>query len=92
LGKVCDNSSWDVTVVGGGLAGASFARAISGAGLRTLVLDHLAQDTLYTNELDNRGLAISYTSKQILQQLACWDYFVSRAFPIETNLPLVRIR
>lgn len=75
---------FDIVVIGGGLVGATFARAVSGLGLSTLVLDHAPIESLYSQNLDNRGLALSYTTKQILQELQCWEKISNKSYIIET--------
>lgn len=75
---------FDIVVIGGGLVGASFARAIAGSGLKTLVIDRLPAHALYSDALDNRGLALSHTTQQALATLNCWDSLSANAYPIET--------
>lgn len=74
---------FDIVVIGGGLVGAAFARAISGSGLKTLILDKLPAHVLYSDALDNRGLALSHTTQKILATLNCWSKLVANAYPIE---------
>ncbi len=63
---------FDIAVIGGGLVGASFARAISGSGLRTVLIDKTPAAALYDAALDNRGLAIAYTTQQSLHHFKLW--------------------
>lgn len=77
-------SHFDIIIVGGGLVGASFARAIAGSGLKTLVVDKLTIESLYHPTLDNRGLALAYSTSQILRDLNCWQHIANHAFAIET--------
>lgn len=75
---------FDLAVIGGGLVGSSFVRAVSGLGLRVLVIDRAPAISLYNHNLDNRGLALSYTTKQTLDELQCWVKIATKAYPIET--------
>lgn len=73
---------FDVVVVGGGLVGASFVRAISASGRSVLLIDQAPAESLYHPDLDNRGLAISYTTKKILEDLNVWSDLIEYAYPI----------
>jgi len=75
---------FDLAIIGGGLIGASMARAMSGAGLRVVVLDQQPADALYAAAQDNRGLALSYTSSKILAGLNCWQQLAAAAAPIKS--------
>ncbi len=75
---------FDVAIIGGGLVGASFTRAVSGLGLSVLLIDKAPAASLYNKDLDNRGLALSYTTKQILEQLLCWESISQKSYRIET--------
>lgn len=73
---------YDVAIVGGGLVGASFARAIANLGLQVVIIDRAPAQYLYNPSLDNRGLAIAYTTMQMLAQLKVWQHLEAKAFPI----------
>lgn len=73
---------YDIAIVGGGLVGASFARAIANLGLQVVIIDRAPAQHLYNSSLDNRGLAIAYTTKQVLEQLEVWKQLEDKAFPI----------
>ncbi len=75
---------FDLIIIGGGLVGASFAHAIAGSGLSILLIDHLPATATYSGELDNRGIALAYTSKKILQTLNLWSGLVDQAHIIDT--------
>ncbi len=75
---------FDIAIIGGGLVGSSFARAISGLGLSFVVIDRAPVISLCNQDLDNRGLALSYTTKQVLDELQCWEKISNKAYPIET--------
>lgn len=74
----------DIAIIGGGLVGASLARALVGSNLKIVVIDSQPADSLYTAGLDNRGLALSYPSSQILAELGVWSQLASQAFAIKT--------
>lgn len=75
---------FDLAIIGGGLVGASFARSVSGLGLNVVLIDKAPAESLYHKALDNRGLALSYTTKQILDELLCWESISKKTYPIET--------
>jgi len=75
---------FDLAIIGGGLVGASFARAVSGLGLSIVLIDRASSESLYNQALDNRGLAVSYTTKHILDELSCWEKISKKTYPIET--------
>lgn len=74
---------FDLAIIGGGLVGTSFARAVSGLGLNVVLIDKAPAESLYNQALDNRGLALSYTTKQILDELSCWEKISKKSYPIE---------
>lgn len=75
---------FDVAIIGGGLIGASMARAISGYGLNIVVIDNKPYNYLYQAALDNRGLALSYGSKLFLEKICVWQSLERSAYPIKT--------
>lgn len=74
---------FDIAIIGCGLVGASFARSVAVVGLNVLVVDKLPPQALYSDSLDNRGLALSHTTKQILDSLNCWHKIAPNAYAIE---------
>lgn len=75
---------FDVAIIGGGLIGAGMARAIVGTGLRVAIIDHQLAADLYKPSMDNRGLALSYTSIKILEKLNIWPKLSAISYPIKT--------
>jgi 2-octaprenyl-6-methoxyphenol hydroxylase len=75
---------YDVAIIGGGLVGAAFARAIAASGIKTVVIDQQPAACAYSPALDNRGLALSHTSAQILATLGVWDQIAAKSYPIKT--------
>lgn len=70
---------FDVVIVGGGLVGAAVAHALANSSLKVAVFDQKPADTLYDSRLDNRGLALSYTSKQLLAKIKVWNDLAATA-------------
>lgn len=75
---------YDVAIIGGGLVGASFARSIVKLGLKVVLIDRAPATELYNATLDNRGLAISYSTKRILDNLELWPQLAPHAYAIES--------
>ena len=74
---------FDVAIIGGGLVGASLARALAGTGKSCVVLDQQPAAQLYSAALDNRGLALTYGSAKILMDLRIWPLLVKDAYPVQ---------
>lgn len=74
---------FDLVVIGGGLVGASFAHAIAHSGLKVALIDKSAVDAVYNSCIDNRGIALAYTTKQILEDLDVWGVLADKANAIE---------
>jgi 2-octaprenylphenol hydroxylase len=72
-------SRFEVIVVGGGIVGAATASALGYGGVRTLLLDKSAPLRQWPSEpVDNRVSALTFASRQILEQLAAWSGMVHR--------------
>ena len=76
---------FDVIVVGAGLVGAGFARALDGAGLHIAVVDaHVPQISTTPAGWDSRIYAISPGSVAFLQECGAWDELdATRLCPVE---------
>jgi len=71
-----ENAEFDVVIVGAGMVGASAALGISGLGLSVLLIDSFAfknSGLSYTPSYDARSTAISWGSREILNQLGVWS-------------------
>lgn len=80
-----DNAKFDVVIVGAGMVGASTALGISALGLSVLLVDSFAfkhTGLSYTPSYDARSTAISWGSKEILNQLGVWSTVSEHASPI----------
>ena len=76
---------FDVIVVGAGLVGAGFARALDGAGLRIAVVDtHVPHTASAPAGWDSRIYAISPGSVTFLQECGAWEQLdAARLCPVE---------
>jgi len=80
-----DNAEFDVVIVGAGMVGATTALGISGLGLSVLLVDSFAFKNTglsYTPSYDARSTAISWGSKEILNQLGVWSTVSEHVSPI----------
>lgn len=75
---------WDheVLLVGGGMVGASLARALAGSGLRLAVVEAVPPGAPSQPSYDDRVIALSWGSRLILQAIGCWDGLATEAEPI----------
>ena len=87
--RVCD-----VLVIGGGLAGSSFAIACASAGIDVVLVDRLAPVARTAEPFDGKTYAIAYGSKRILDGIGLWEHVAAEAQPIleirvaDNNAPL----
>lgn len=72
----------DVAIIGGGLVGASFALALSGSGMRVLLVEGLAPDSAAQPSFDERTTALGNASRRIFQGLGVWDHLQPEAAEI----------
>lgn len=77
-------SRFDVLVIGGGLVGASLACALELAGKTVAVIEPQVFDTDTQPSYDDRTIALSFGSKQILEALGLWQDLSPCAEPIKT--------
>ena len=78
------DETFDLVVVGGGLAGCSLACALAGSGLRIAIVEAAAPEpdgALASH--DERVLALSYGTRRILDGLGVWASVAPEAEPIE---------
>ncbi len=73
---------FDLLVVGGGMVGASLARAVSGLGLRVAVVEAFALEGDSQPSFDDRVIALSWGSRLILQGIGVWTAMARAAEPI----------
>ena len=77
------NTDYDIVIAGAGLAGASLACLLRGSLYRTLVIDSKPLEIFSEGPNDSRGIALSSSSKKILQTSNIWACLESVASPIK---------
>ncbi len=73
---------YDILIVGGGMVGASLARAISGLDLNIGVVEAFEYHSDNQPSYDDRVLALSWGTRQILQSMGLWDALSAGVEPI----------
>jgi 2-octaprenyl-6-methoxyphenol hydroxylase len=74
---------YDVAVVGGGIAGTTFAAILGGAGLKVALVERQAPSALQSSAHDGRTTAITYGSRKMLEAAGLWAELVQHACPID---------
>jgi len=74
-----ENTDFDLIIIGGGLAGASLACAISRSepSLQIAIVEAFpfkTDESVYQPAFDARSVALSYTSKQIFEGMGIWPF------------------
>lgn len=72
----------DIVIVGGGMAGASLACALSGLGLRISVVEAVASARTAGSTYDDRAIALAYGSRRIFEAIGVWEGLADAAAPI----------
>ncbi|MGI9309803.1 MAG: 2-octaprenyl-6-methoxyphenyl hydroxylase [Gammaproteobacteria bacterium] len=75
--------SYDIIIAGGGLVGASLAVALSGTGLRVSLVEAVEPGSDEQPSFDDRTIALSRSSKTILDALGVWPAACELAHPIQ---------
>ena len=73
---------YDVTIVGGGLVGASLACALSGKGLRIALVEAVELQARAAPGYDDRAIALAYGTRRIFDGLQLWDSLAPEATAI----------
>ena len=73
---------FDVTIVGGGLAGTGLAAALRGYPGRVALVEARSPGVLRRDAFDQRSIALSDASRRILDTLGLWDALAAHAHPI----------
>ncbi len=72
----------DVVIAGGGMTGASLARALAGSGLRVAVIEPFPPGDPGQPGFDDRALALAFGTARILNNLGCWSRLRDEVNPI----------
>ena len=72
----------DLIVVGGGLTGLTFAAAVAGAGLRTLLIEARPLEVRTDVGFDGRVTAVAPASRRLLEAIDVWPAVAGKAQPI----------
>ncbi|MCC7036520.1 MAG: 5-demethoxyubiquinol-8 5-hydroxylase UbiM [Alphaproteobacteria bacterium] len=67
------HNDYDIAVIGGGPAGLSFARLMSGTGLRLLVVEKKPAAALKKPVYDGREIALTHPSYKVMENMGLWD-------------------
>ena len=74
--------SFDVAIVGGGLAGGLASLALADAGFSCAIIDAAPPSQMQEASFDGRTTAISYASARLFRRLGIWDDIAPGAEPI----------
>lgn len=74
---------FDITIVGGGMVGATLAIALSHSNYRVALIEAHLPDADNAASFDDRAIALSWGSSRLLQQLQLWSALANIAAPIE---------
>lgn len=66
-------TEFDIVIIGGGLAGASLAVALTNTQYRVAVIEAFAVDAEAQPSYDERTIALTYSARHIFSQLGVWD-------------------
>lgn len=73
---------YDLIIVGGGMAGASLAIALSGQGLSMALVEAAIPEVTSVPNYDDRAIALAWGSSRIFDSLGVWQDIRSQAEPI----------
>ena len=76
------NEDFDVTIVGGGMVGASLAVALAPLGLRVALVESIPHDAAAQPSFDERTTALSNGSRRILETMGVWPGVATAATAI----------
>jgi len=77
------STEFDVIIVGGGMVGASLVHALTGQGLRIAVIEATSIKTDMPPSFDDRSIALSHSSANILRSLGLWSELEKWLEPIK---------
>ena len=73
---------FDVVIVGGGMVGASLARALAAAGLHVAVVEAWGLESGHQPSYDERAIALAWGTRVILEAMGVWAQLQAEAEPI----------
>ena len=73
---------YDILIIGGGMVGATLARALHGQGLRIGMVEAVRFDTRAEPGYDDRAIAVAHGTRRIFAGLQLWEQLVDAATPI----------
>ncbi|MEX2352845.1 MAG: 2-octaprenyl-6-methoxyphenyl hydroxylase [Gammaproteobacteria bacterium] len=76
------HKEYDIGIIGGGLAGASLACCLAGQALRVAVFEAFPAGSDQPS-YDDRGLALSLSSRRILDAINIWPRLTGKAVPVQ---------
>lgn len=74
--------AYDILIVGGGMVGASLARALAGQGLRLAVVEAVQFETRAEPGYDDRVIALAHGTQRLFSAMQLWDRLEAEATPI----------
>ena len=77
------SGDYDVVIAGGGLVGGSLAVALAQTRLRVALIEAVPPDSEAQPSFDDRTIALSHGSCNILRQLGLWALLNDSVFPVE---------
>ena len=80
---VVASNDYDIIISGGGLVGASLAIALADLPLRIALVEAVLPDDAENSSFDERSIALSRSSKSILNALDLWPDIDATAWPID---------
>ncbi len=75
-------NQYDIVIIGGGMAGATLATALSGHGLKLALVEAAPLQVEAVPNYDDRAIALSHGAQRIFQALGLWNEMASHAAPI----------
>ncbi|HEB96457.1 MAG TPA: 2-octaprenyl-6-methoxyphenyl hydroxylase [Sedimenticola thiotaurini] len=76
------STPYDIIVAGGGMVGASLARALAGSGLRVAVVEAWSLESGRQPSYDDRAIALAWGTRLILDAIGVWPVLAGHAEPI----------
>ena len=74
---------YDVTIIGVGMVGASFACALAPSGLRIAIIESITLSNDQESSYDDRGITLSPSSQRILDRIGVWQQVQSATTAIK---------